>query len=258
MTAAPDRRPGPPPQPRPRYRLPAWQVPYPGRSNRPQRWGGISSGWSPAWSWPEPALANVQLMTTPGQLFSKCIKQEPFQARVYASSWNPPSSGRHSGRLPRPAQRPGGPALRRSGRSAAGDAALDPAPGRPPCWNRATSACSAPPAELGFDDVATFTGVRLSNTNSCLSRVFSPRGLPNGQGEMEALTRAVLRGRQRRERVSLGKAHSEAVRGIERKEGAAYRSGLEGSEDAGGGEDGRAGAHCITIILLSIGTRSRG
>ena len=64
------------------------------------------------------------------------------------------------------------------------------------------------------------------------------------------------RGRQRRERVSLGKAHSEAVRGIERKEGAAYRSGLEGSEDVGGGEDGRA-AHCITIILLSIGTRSR-
>ena len=51
---------------------------------------------------------------------------------------------------------------------------------------------------------------------------------------------AELGGRQRRERVSLGKAHSEAVRGIERKEGAAYRSGLEGSEDVGGGEDGRA------------------
>ena len=40
-----------------------------------------------------------------------------------------------------------------------------------------------------------------------------------------------LEGRQRRERVVLGKAHSEAVREIERKEGEAYRSGMEGSEE---------------------------
>ena len=78
MTAAPSPR----PNPRPRYRLPARQVPYPGRSNRPQRWGGIGSGWSPTLSWPEPAFANVQLMTTLGQLCSQGVKQEPFQARV--------------------------------------------------------------------------------------------------------------------------------------------------------------------------------
>ena len=52
---------------------------------------------APAWSWPEPALANVQLMTTPGQLCSKGVKPEPFQPRVYASIWSPPGSGRPVG-----------------------------------------------------------------------------------------------------------------------------------------------------------------
>ena len=36
---------------------------------------------------------------------------------------------------------------------------------------------------------------------------------------------------QRLERIVLGKAHSEAVRGIERKAGEAYRSGMEGSQE---------------------------
>ena len=40
-----------------------------------------------------------------------------------------------------------------------------------------------------------------------------------------------MKGRQQWERVSLGKAHSEAVRGSERKVGEAYRSGMEGSEE---------------------------
>ena len=52
--------------------------------------------------------------------------------------------------------------------------------------------------------------------------------------------REELEQRQRRERVSLGKVHSEAVRGIERKEGEAYRSGLEGSQErAWAAADGR-------------------
>ena len=42
---------------------------------------------------------------------------------------------------------------------------------------------------------------------------------------------AELEGRHRWKRVSLGKAHSEAVRGSERKVGEAYRSGMEGSEE---------------------------
>ena len=43
--------------------------------------------------------------------------------------------------------------------------------------------------------------------------------------------RAELEQRQRWERVSLGKAHSEAVRGIESKAGAAYRDGMKGSQE---------------------------
>ena len=53
------------------------------------------------------------------------------------------------------------------------------------------------------------------------------------QGRVEVLGRfrAELEDRLRWERVSLGKAHSEAVRGIERKAGEVYRSGVEGSEE---------------------------
>ena len=43
--------------------------------------------------------------------------------------------------------------------------------------------------------------------------------------------RAELEDRLRWERVSLGKAHSEAVREIESKAGEVYRSGMEGSEE---------------------------
>ena len=42
--------------------------------------------------------------------------------------------------------------------------------------------------------------------------------------------REELEHRQRWERVSLGKAHSEAVREIESKAGGVYRSGMEGAE----------------------------
>ena len=44
------------------------------------------------------------------------------------------------------------------------------------------------------------------------------------------LFRAELEDRLRWQRVSLGKEHSEAVRGIESKAGEFYREGLEGSE----------------------------
>ena len=51
---------------------------------------------------------------------------------------------------------------------------------------------------------------------------------------------AELEGRHRWERIVLGKAHSKAVRGIEREAGEAYRSGMEGSQErAREGEDGR-------------------
>ena len=56
-------------------------------------------------------------------------------------------------------------------------------------------------------------------------------GAIRGRPEVLRRFRAELEGRQRQERVVLGKAHSEAVREIERKEGAAYRSGMEGSEE---------------------------
>ena len=55
--------------------------------------------------------------------------------------------------------------------------------------------------------------------------------------------RAELEERLRWERVSLGKAHSEAVREIERNEGEAYRSGMEGSKEralAASQTDGRS------------------
>ena len=71
MTAAPSPRPNRPAVATPRA--------IPGAVE--QGWGGSGSGWPPAWSGPEPALANVQLMTTLGQLFSKGVKPEPFQAR---------------------------------------------------------------------------------------------------------------------------------------------------------------------------------
>ena len=56
-------------------------------------------------------------------------------------------------------------------------------------------------------------------------------GAIRGRTEVLGRFRAEVEGRQRWERVSLGKAHSEAVRGIENKEGEAYRSGMEGTEE---------------------------
>ena len=56
-------------------------------------------------------------------------------------------------------------------------------------------------------------------------------GAIRGRTEVLRRFRAELEGRQRRERIVLGKAHSEAVREIERKEGETYRNGMEGSEE---------------------------
>ena len=55
-------------------------------------------------------------------------------------------------------------------------------------------------------------------------------GAIRGDKEVLGRFRAELEDRLRWERVSLGKAHSEAVRGIESKAGEFYRAGLEGSE----------------------------
>ena len=56
-------------------------------------------------------------------------------------------------------------------------------------------------------------------------------GAIRGRAEVLGRFRAELEDRRRWERFSLGKAHSEAVRGIERKAGEVYRSGVEGSEE---------------------------
>ena len=51
-----------------------------------------------------------------------------------------------------------------------------------------------------------------------------------GRTEVLGRFRSELEDRLRWERISLGKAHSEAVRGIESKAGEFYRGGMEGSE----------------------------
>ena len=56
-------------------------------------------------------------------------------------------------------------------------------------------------------------------------------GAIRGRKEVLGRFRAELEQRQRWELVSLGKAHSEAVRGIEHEAGAAYRDGMEGSQE---------------------------
>ena len=61
-------------------------------------------------------------------------------------------------------------------------------------------------------------------------RVREIGGAIRGQTEVLGRFRAELEDRLRWERVSLGKEHSEAVRGIESKAGEFYREGLEGSE----------------------------
>ena len=55
-------------------------------------------------------------------------------------------------------------------------------------------------------------------------------GTIRGRTEVLGRFRAELEARQRLERVSLGKAHSEAVREIESLAGRVYRSGMEGAE----------------------------
>ncbi len=55
-------------------------------------------------------------------------------------------------------------------------------------------------------------------------------GAIRGQTEVLGRFRAELENRLRWQRASLGKEHSEAVRGIESKAGEVYRYGMEGSE----------------------------
>ena len=55
-------------------------------------------------------------------------------------------------------------------------------------------------------------------------------GTIRGRTEVMGRFRAELEDRLRWERISLGKAHSEAVREIESKAGEVYRSGMEGAE----------------------------
>ena len=74
-------------------------------------------------------------------------------------------------------------------------------------------------------------------------------GAIRGQTEVLGRFRAELEDRLRWERVSLGKAHSEAVRGIESKAGEFYREGLEGSEKRAR-EAARSNG-----LLLSYGSR---
>ena len=56
-------------------------------------------------------------------------------------------------------------------------------------------------------------------------------GAIRGRTEVLGRFRAELEDRLRWERVSLGKEHSEAVRGIESKAGEFYRGGMEGAEE---------------------------
>ena len=56
-------------------------------------------------------------------------------------------------------------------------------------------------------------------------------GAIRGRTEVLGRFRKELEDRMRRERVSLGKAHAEAVRGIELKTGEVYRRDMEGSEE---------------------------
>ena len=72
-------------------------------------------------------------------------------------------------------------------------------------------------------------------------------GAIRGDKEVLGRFRAELEDRLRWQRVSLGKEHSEAVRGIESKAGEFYRVGLEGSEKrARGRRRGRTGSQCVT------------
>ena len=62
-------------------------------------------------------------------------------------------------------------------------------------------------------------------------RVREIGGALRGSSEVLGRFRVELEDRLQWERVSLGKAHSEAVRGIEREAGATYRDGMEGSQE---------------------------
>ena len=75
-------------------------------------------------------------------------------------------------------------------------------------------------------------------------------GAIRGRTEVLGRFRAELEDRLRWERVSLGKAHSKAVRGIESKAGEFYRGGMEGSE-----ERAREAARTDGLLLRDYGSR---
>ena len=120
-----------------------------------------------------------------------------------------------------------------------------------------------PPLSLTPGLVRGFTGVTSGSGNSwrkiaegCWGasrlwrelggRVREIGGAIRGQTEVLGRFRAELEDRLRGERVSLGKEHSEAVRGIESKAGEFYRGGLEGS-----GKRAREAARSAGLLLDS-------
>ena len=82
-------------------------------------------------------------------------------------------------------------------------------------------------------------------------------GAIRGDKEVLGRFRAELGDRLRWQRVSLGKEHSEAVRGIESKAGEFYREGLEGSEKRAR-EAARSGRDLSALRLASQSRDRRG
>ena len=81
-------------------------------------------------------------------------------------------------------------------------------------------------------------------------------GTIRGRTEVLGRFRAELETRQRLERISLGKTHSEAVRKIESLAGEVYRSGMEGAEDGRVRRRGGTPSQCITVTVAETGTGS--
>ena len=78
---------------------------------------------------------------------------------------------------------------------------------------------------------------------------------PGTHGSMGRF-RAELETRQRLERISLGKAHSEAVRKIESLAGEVYRGDMEGAEDGRVRRRGGTPSQCMTVTVAETGTGS--
>ena len=81
-------------------------------------------------------------------------------------------------------------------------------------------------------------------------------GTIRGRTEVLGRFRAELEDRQRLERISLGKAHSEAVRKIESLAGEVYRGGMEGAEGRAREATRRDPSQCMTVIVAETGAGS--